>query len=484
MSDIVNVPMAAQRDIQTVTAEIRQLHRQAQCMVLGYAIEIGRKLVEAKAMLPYGQWGQWLKEEVEFSQSSAQNFMRIFEEYGAKQVSLFGDAESQTLGNLPYTHALKLLALPAEEREEFAQEHHVEDISSRELEKLLRERDEAQADAKSAKDALDEAAKIAEKADEARRDAEAAAERIAKELQEARGEASNAKGLLERAKKDAETARKSAEESRAALKELREKPEVPQDVMEEMRRRIEKDAAEQAAANMEETKRQAAKELEKAESRAALAVAQVENLQKRLSAADPDTAVFRTWFTAVQEDFRRLEEAAGRVSEKDPEKGGKLAGGRPCAAGAAAGGVGMRCKDCPDYQECVRRYDLRTYRRRCIKAKKGAKLAGTASGDLSLPELLQAIRRLKVETGSLACLGCGYEHDCGIHGCAILRAAEWRLDSSDVAPVVRCRECIHHVDYCGYLICGRATAPNEGVIVKPDFFCASGRRKEDDHAET
>lgn len=218
------------------------------------------------------------------------------------------------------------LVLPAEEREEFAQEHHVEDISSRELEKLLRERDEAQADAKSAKDALNEAAKIAEKADEARRDAEAAAERIAKELQEARGEASNAKGLLERAKKDAETGRKSAEESRAALKELREKPEVPQDVMEEMRRRIEKDAAEQAAANMEETKRQAAKELEKAESRAALAAAQVENLQKRLSAADPDTAVFKTWFTAVQEDFRRLEEAAGRVSEKDPEKGDKLAG--------------------------------------------------------------------------------------------------------------------------------------------------------------
>lgn len=38
------------------------------------------------------------------------------------------------------------------------------------------------------------------------------------------------------------------------------------------------------------------------------------------------TAVFKTWFTAVQEDFRRLEEAAGWVSEKDPEKGDKLAG--------------------------------------------------------------------------------------------------------------------------------------------------------------
>lgn len=36
-------------------------------------------------------------------------------------------------------------------------------------------------------------------------------------------------------------------------------------------------------------------------------------------------------------------------------------------------------------------------------------------------ELLAALRRLKVETGSLVCVGCGYEHNCGIHGCAILR---------------------------------------------------------------
>lgn len=36
-------------------------------------------------------------------------------------------------------------------------------------------------------------------------------------------------------------------------------------------------------------------------------------------------------------------------------------------------------------------------------------------------ELISALRRLKVETGSLVCLGCGYEHNCGVHGCAILR---------------------------------------------------------------
>lgn len=38
-------------------------------------------------------------------------------------------------------------------------------------------------------------------------------------------------------------------------------------------------------------------------------------------------------------------------------------------------------------------------------------------------EILTALRRLKVETGSLVCMGCGREHDCGIHGCRIAREA-------------------------------------------------------------
>lgn len=42
-------------------------------------------------------------------------------------------------------------------------------------------------------------------------------------------------------------------------------------------------------------------------------------------------------------------------------------------------------------------------------------------------ELVAALKRLNVETGSLACQGCGYEHNCGIHGCAILRAAVDRI---------------------------------------------------------
>ncbi len=52
---------------------------------------------------------------------------------------------------------------------------------------------------------------------------------------------------------------------------------------------------------------------------------------------------------------------------------------------------------------------------------------------MSNEELLKALGRLKVETGSLACLGCGHEHNCSTHGCAILRAAEEALKKQEGA---------------------------------------------------
>ena len=42
---------------------------------------------------------------------------------------------------------------------------------------------------------------------------------------------------------------------------------------------------------------------------------------------------------------------------------------------------------------------------------------------MTYEEIVKWLRSKKVETGSLLCLGCGYEHNCGIHGCAVMRAA-------------------------------------------------------------
>ena len=47
---------------------------------------------------------------------------------------------------------------------------------------------------------------------------------------------------------------------------------------------------------------------------------------------------------------------------------------------------------------------------------------------MEIEELCRALRRMKVETGSLLCLDCGYEHGCTVHGCALIREAADNLE--------------------------------------------------------
>lgn len=325
MSKEIVVPMKDQRDISTVTTEIRTLHRQAQRMILGYAIEIGRRLTEAKEMLPHGQWGEWLKTEVEFSQSTAQNFMRIFTEYGDSQTSLFGDAKSQTLGNLPYTHALKLLAVPAEEREEFVVEHHVDELSSRELEKLIRERDEA----REAAEAWEDGARNAVTALEDMKDKLAGAERELEEAESARAEAEERladledewQGKVEAATAEAEKLRKaaadaieSAKKAKEKLKKLQENPEVPAEVLDKLKG----EAAEEAQKALEAARAEAEAKVKAAEMATQAAAQRAEEAEKKLRTADAETAAFKARFVDIQNAFatlRRMKEEA-----TDPDK--------------------------------------------------------------------------------------------------------------------------------------------------------------------
>ena len=50
--------------------------------------------------------------------------------------------------------------------------------------------------------------------------------------------------------------------------------------------------------------------------------------------------------------------------------------------------------------------------------------------EVDTEDLVAMLRHVSVETGSLACLGCGHEHNCGTHGCALIRAAADRLEAS------------------------------------------------------
>jgi len=127
------------RTPQIIAVEINSIKDQARKMALSASIEIGRRLAEAKAMIEHGRWGKWLKESVDYSQSTANNLMRIYDEYGANQISLFGEVNSQALGNLSYTQAVALLGIAPEEREAFIEEHDVDNMSTRELQEAIKE---------------------------------------------------------------------------------------------------------------------------------------------------------------------------------------------------------------------------------------------------------------------------------------------------------------------------------------------------------
>lgn len=130
-------PPAEVRTIETITGDILEAQRRGGEAVL----TIGRCLIEAKDMLPHGEWLPWLAEKVGYSEKTAQNFMRLARAF----------SNPQAIADLGATKALKLLALPPDERERFVADHNVIDMTTRQLEQAIRDRDEARQAAEAAK---------------------------------------------------------------------------------------------------------------------------------------------------------------------------------------------------------------------------------------------------------------------------------------------------------------------------------------------
>lgn len=123
------------RPREVIAGEINAIKLQTQTMMLQAASEIGKRLIEAKDQVHHGEWGQWLKDNVDYSQSTANNLMQIHREYSA---------DSQAFGNLSYTKAVMLLGIDPSEREEFIDDTNAKEISTRELKELIKQKQEAE----------------------------------------------------------------------------------------------------------------------------------------------------------------------------------------------------------------------------------------------------------------------------------------------------------------------------------------------------
>lgn len=264
------------RTIETITDEILDAKRTGGEAIL----TIGRCLIEAKDMLPHGEWLPWLNERVELSERTVQKFMRLAQKW----------SNPSALADLGATKALMLLALPEEERDEFIEDHNVIDMSTRQLEQAIRERDEARKAAEAAK-------------------ADASAAEQARAKMEA--DMAATKNLLESARADADSAGNRARALEEKLRMLQEKPvevAVETVVDPETIAKAQEEAVAEIKAKLDKAKEAKAKADEKrkqAEASVEILKKSLENMERNEKKAalnsDKDVAQFEVLFNQGQE---------------------------------------------------------------------------------------------------------------------------------------------------------------------------------------
>lgn len=285
--------VVAVRSIEIVTAEIHTIRDNVARVFMDGAVQIGRRLEEAKQLVPQGEWLQYLDKELGYKPSTAQNYMRIAREFGDGQVGLSGKTPGDFFGNLGYSQLLPLLGLPEEEREQLAEEHNLAGMSSREIQALVKERDEAKANADKLETAL--ADKTAEgqalqgKLDTVQAD-------LAKQKDKAKAQA-------EAAKANAET----AAELQRRLNTLEQQANTPRELTEEER-----------AAMREEIAAEQAEAVQAAEARAADALAKLEKVK------NPAAHKVNFLFGELGEYWNRLRAALHELEQSDSEAAGKM----------------------------------------------------------------------------------------------------------------------------------------------------------------
>ncbi len=149
-----------------IAYEINFIKQQTLETVLAASVQIGERLCNAKELVSHGQWSDWLKEKVDYSQSTADNLMRIYKEYGDEQITLSGRSKSQTFANLTYSQAVALFALPEHEREKFVETNNVSEMTTKELKQAIADKKAAEQEAERLRNELQTAQESAEKQSE------------------------------------------------------------------------------------------------------------------------------------------------------------------------------------------------------------------------------------------------------------------------------------------------------------------------------
>lgn len=327
MSDIV-----VMRDIEIITTEIKTIEAQvAKAAIYGF-IEIGKRLMEAKEMVGHGGWGKYLEEKVRYSQQWATNLMNLYREYGSAQESLFENfANSKSFGKIDVTKHILLLGVPAEERQAFAEELDAENMTVKQLQAAIRERDATQeqlhqqmAQMEKAREKVAELENKLDIAGDKLLDRELKIRQLQEQAEAAAKNEANATAKVDKLKQQLTKAKEGEKTAKDALQKAKEHPEIPDAMMEEMRQQVAADAAAQATAEIKKQLEAAQIAAAEAEQRRKEAEAKVEAAEKKVQLANPDMVLVSTYLSGVQEQFNKMLGALKKVKLADPETGAKL----------------------------------------------------------------------------------------------------------------------------------------------------------------
>lgn len=286
------------RPIEVITQEIRFYKLQAGTSI----IEIGKRLLEAKQCLPHGKWGEWLQNEAEFSERTAQNFMRIAREYPNPQtIADLGNSASK---------ALLLLSLPPEEREGFVTETHEVDggsktaaeMTTKEMEELLKQLEEERAEREKLQGQLDLFENEAQKRMDDKLDEALAAHEDEMEAAHIR---------LDEAEQAQKKAEERAETLETELAELRQRAEQPPKPDESELEKIRAEAEKAAADAMQKKLDKAKKDLEKAKTEAKEAQDAIEAHEAAQREAEEAAQKTRKEMKRLEEETEKKLKVAG-----------------------------------------------------------------------------------------------------------------------------------------------------------------------------
>lgn len=327
MNEIITV-----RDLAMVTSDIQGAQRRGAIQLVSSLIEIGGLLVEAKAMVEPKDWEAYIRDNFGYSTSSADNWMKLYREYGDDQVAFFNRLQdSQTFGRLDYTKLLALTNIPAEERLEFVEQNDVENMSTRQLQQAIKERDEAKkALAESEDKLLDAEADLKDarwdldKAKSRASDAEKENKELRDQAEKARKAQSAAEADLKKLQKKLATAEAKAEKAAKDAKKAAENPEVPESIMEQMRSEIAAEEAKKAAEGLQKELDEAQKNVDVANRAREEAERKLAAQQKESTMANPDVAVFKSLVQQIQADFTRLKDTVEKIWRTDANTADQL----------------------------------------------------------------------------------------------------------------------------------------------------------------